>query len=48
MKVTVIMPAFNAMNFIGQEIESVLNQTYRDFEFIIYNDWSTDDILKNI
>lgn len=41
-KTSVIMPAYNAEKYIGEAIESILNQTYKDFEFIIINDGSTD------
>jgi Glycosyltransferases involved in cell wall biogenesis len=40
--ITVLMPAYNAERFIGKAIESILNQTYKDFEFLIINDGSTD------
>lgn len=41
-KVTVIMPAYNAEKYIALAIESILKQTFKDFEFIIINDCSTD------
>ena len=41
-KISVIMPAYNAEKYIGEAIDSILNQTYGDFEFIIINDGSTD------
>lgn len=47
--VTVIMPVYNAEKYLAEAIESILGQTYRDFEFIITNDGSTDrsgDIIK--
>ncbi len=47
-KVTVLMPAYNAEKYIGTAIESILNQTYTDFEFIIVNDCSTDNTLRII
>ena len=48
--VSVIMPVYNAATYLREAIESVLNQTYRDFEFIIINDGSTDnseEIIKS-
>jgi glycosyltransferase involved in cell wall biosynthesis len=43
--VSVIMPAYNAEKFIAASIESVLNQTFFDFELIIINDGSSDNTL---
>lgn len=40
--VSVIMGVFNRQHFLGEAIESVLNQTLRDFELIIVDDGSTD------
>lgn len=40
--VTVSMPAFNAEKYIAEAIESVLHQTYKNFELIIVDDGSTD------
>jgi len=40
--ISVIMSVFNEQRFVGQAIESVLRQSYGDFEFIIINDGSTD------
>ena len=47
-KISVIMPAYNASLYIKEAIESVLSQTYDDFEFIIINDGSTDSTLDLI
>ncbi|MES2704632.1 MAG: glycosyltransferase [Bacteroidota bacterium] len=41
--VTVLMPAYNAGPYIREAIDSVLRQTFTDFEFLIINDGSTDD-----
>jgi len=46
--VSVVMPAYNSEKYIGESIESILNQTYKNFEFIIINDASTDKTLKII
>ena len=41
--VSVIMPSYNTANFIKETIESVLNQTYTNWELIIVDDCSTDN-----
>lgn len=40
--ITVLMPAYNAEKYILEAINSVLNQTFTDFELLIINDGSTD------
>jgi glycosyltransferase involved in cell wall biosynthesis len=40
--VSVILPVYNAERHLAQAIESILEQTYQDFEFLIINDGSTD------
>ena len=46
--VSVIMSAYNAQNYLKESIESILNQTYENFEFIIINDGSIDKSLEII
>lgn len=46
--VSVIMCTYNDEKFIGEAIESILNQTYKKIEFIIVNDGSTDNAKKVI
>jgi len=46
--ISVIMPVYNGSLFIGQAIESILRQTYKNFELIIVNDGSKDNSLEII
>ena len=46
--VSILLPVFNGKRFIVPAINSVLNQTYKDFELLIYNDGSTDSTLEII
>src|SRR5262245_7986035 len=46
--ISVILPAYNCEKFIGKAIQSVLQQTFSDFELIIINDGSTDNTETRI
>ena len=45
-RVSVIMPVYNAAPYLARAVESVLAQSFGDFEFLIHDDGSTDDSLK--
>ena len=40
--VSVLMPAYNSELYIAEAIQSILNQTYQNFELIIFDDGSSD------
>lgn len=42
-QITVFMAAYNQADFIKQSIDSILTQSFSDFELIVVNDGSTDD-----
>ena len=46
--ITVLMPVYNGENYLSETIESILSQTYKDFEFLIIDDCSTDNSIKVI
>jgi len=47
-KVTVLMPVYNGERHLNEALDSVLNQTFKDFEFLIINDGSADESVKII
>lgn len=46
--VSVLMPAFNAGGFLKVAVQSILNQTFTNFELIIVDDGSTDDSFSTL
>ena len=47
-RVSVLMPAYNAGKYIDESIQSVLAQTFQDWELLIVNDGSTDDTVLRV
>ena len=45
-KVSILMASHNGARFIRQSLDSILNQTFSDFELIVINDASTDDTAR--
>lgn len=49
-KVTIVMPVYNGEKYLREAIESILNQSFRNFEFLIIDDGSKDksiDVIKS-
>lgn len=42
-RLTVVIPVYNGMPFLKDTVQSILNQTYKDFHLLIVDDGSTDD-----
>lgn len=47
-RVSVIIPAYNCARYIVQAIESIFNQTYKNWEVIVVDDGSTDNIRQTL
>ena len=47
-KISVIIPSYNHSKFLKKAVDSVLNQSYKNFELIILDDCSTDNSKKII
>lgn len=48
MKISIVMASYNYASIIGEAIESVINQTYKDWELIIVDDGSADNSVEVI
>jgi glycosyltransferase involved in cell wall biosynthesis len=46
LKISIVIPTYNAAKTINNTLDSILNQTYKNFEIIIVNDGSTDETVK--
>lgn len=46
--ISVVMPAYNHESYVGEALESVLNQSFTDFELVIIDDGSTDNTAQVI
>jgi len=46
--VSIIIPSYNAEKFVGEAIQSALDQTYSDFEVIIIDDGSAKVLRDNL
>ena len=45
-KISVLLPVYNAEDFLARTLDSLIHQTYTDFEILAVNDGSTDGSLK--
>lgn len=46
--ISVVMPVYNALPFLDDSINSILTQTFRDFEFVIFDDGSNDGTVERL
>ena len=45
-QISVVTSVYNGENYLKECVDSILNQTFKDFEYIILNNGSTDDTVK--
>ena len=48
MKISVVMPVYNGEEHLAESIDSILSQTYGDFEFLILNEFGSSQEATNI
>jgi glycosyltransferase involved in cell wall biosynthesis len=46
--ISVVMPVYNALPFLDDSVNSILTQTFTDFEFVIFDDASTDGSVERL
>jgi glycosyltransferase involved in cell wall biosynthesis len=46
--ISVVMPVYNALPFLDDSVNSILTQTFTDFEFVIFDDASTDGSIERL
>ena len=47
-KISIILPVYNSEKYVGEAIQSILDQTYQNFELLLINDGSTDGSLPKM
>lgn len=47
-RLSVVMPVYNALPFLDESVNSILTQTLSDFEFVIFDDASTDGSVERL
>lgn len=46
--ISIIVPTFNSKQYINQAIQSILNQSYKNYEIIVVDDGSTDNTYEEL
>lgn len=45
-EISIVMPVYNGEKYLKQSLNSIMDQTFKDWELIIVNDCSTDNSLQ--